>query len=293
MGAILPADYGHDGGVTELGTVSTAERDALAAADASGVRVVELRDLAGFQLAVDLFESVWGSAPMNRDMLRALGKAGNYVSGAFRGDLLVGACAAFFGPPGGAAMHSHVAAVAPGQHGRHVGFAVKLHQRAWALRRGVTRITWTYDPLVHRNAYFNLAKLGATAAAYLVNFYGPMHDAINGDDESDRLLVDWDLLAPPGATATPDLETLRAQGAVTGLSMDDQGNPVVGSTAGPVVLVGVPPEVETLRRADPAAARAWRYALRTVLGGLLADGGRVTGFARSGWYVVETATARA
>lgn len=287
--------------MTELahGSDGTAEQAALAAAESSGIRVVELRDLAGFQLAVELFERVWGSPPMNRDMMRALSKAGNYVSGAFRGDDLVGACAAFCGPPGRpgppgqAAMHSHVAAVAPGLHGRHVGYAVKLHQRAWALSRGITRISWTFDPLVHRNAYFNLAKLAATATEYLVNFYGPMQDAINSDDESDRLLVDWDLQADAvvracqGVPLTMDLASLRGQGAVTGLSMDAQGGPLVGSVAGPLVLVGVPPEVERLRRSDASAARAWRYALRTVLGGLLADGARVTGFVRSGWYVVS------
>lgn len=63
----------------------------------------------------------------------------------------------------------------------------------------------------------------------------------------------------------------------------------MGSVHGDVVLVGVPPDLKRLRRDDPAAARAWRYALRTVLGGLLDGGARVTGVDRSVRYVVSRA----
>ncbi|MYV97850.1 GNAT family N-acetyltransferase, partial [Streptomyces sp. SID3343] len=52
------------------------------------------------------------------------------------------------------------------------------------------------------------------------------------------------------------------------------------------LLVDVPADIEALRRTDPAAARAWRVAVREVLGGLLADGARVTGFHRKSCYVV-------
>jgi predicted GNAT superfamily acetyltransferase len=62
---------------------------------------------------------------------------------------------------------------------------------------------------------------------------------------------------------------------------------VRGTCAGDTVLVAVPPDVETLRATNPAAATEWRHAVREVLGGLLAAGGRVTGFDKSGWYVVE------
>jgi predicted GNAT superfamily acetyltransferase len=285
--------------MTELATADTAEaaRAADHAADQAGVRVRDLSDLAELELATALFGSVWpaepGGAPCTLDVMRALSKAGNYVSGAYQDRELVGACVGFFGPPAEASMHSHVAAVKPGLRGRNVGFAIKLHQRAWALRHGVTRVSWTFDPLVRRNAYFNLGKLGATAAEYLPNFYGPMYDEVNAGDESDRLVVDWDLSsdavvrAARGTPRTDELDELRGRGAITGLSADERGGPVVGSTAGPLVLVGVPPDIESLRRDDRETARAWRYALRTVLGGLLAGGGRVTGFVRTGWYVVR------
>ena len=88
-----------------------------------------------------------------------------------------------------------------------MGFALKLHQRAWALSRDVTTITWTFDPLVCRNAYFNVAKLAATPAEYLPDFYGEMDDVINGSDDSDRLLVHWPLAADSGDRACQGLRS--------------------------------------------------------------------------------------
>jgi predicted GNAT superfamily acetyltransferase len=73
------------------------------------------------------------------------------------------------------------------------------------------------------------------------------------------------------------------------LGAGENGRPVLGETygGGGTVLVGVPADVEGLRVSDPGAAKEWRLALREVLGGLLADGVRVTGFDRAGWYVLE------
>jgi predicted GNAT superfamily acetyltransferase len=228
-----------------------------------------------------LFESIWRSStpPVTAELMRALLKSGNYVAGAFDGEDLVGACAAFCSPPSESTLHSHIAGVAPGLRGRNIGHALKLDQREWALARGIRAITWTFDPLVRRNAHFNLAKLGADATAYLPDLYGHMSDDINAGGASDRLLVTWDLTAglPRVASAT---------GAVAlGISAD--GLPVRGTWSGNTVLVAVPPDVETLRATDPAAANEWRHAVREVLGGLLSAGARVTGFDRSGWYVVE------
>ncbi len=68
---------------------------------------------------------------------------------------------------------------------------------------------WTFDPLVRRNAWFNIAVLGAEVAEYLPSFYGSMTDAINAGDESDRLLVAWDVGRPVPDHATRRLTTSR------------------------------------------------------------------------------------
>ena len=185
----------------------------------------------------------------------------------------------------------------PAGLGRSVGFALKLHQRAWALRRGADVIAWTHDPLVRRSAYFNLAKLGARPAEYLRNLYGTMDDSINGGTETDRMLVRWGLrseLAVAACAAKPPAASAdepRARGTVVALSAGPDGRPVTAppSAREPgarALLVGVPADVETMRMTDPDAAVEWRSALRNVLAPLLAGGARVTGFDKSGWYVV-------
>jgi hypothetical protein len=55
-----------------------------------------------------------------------------------------------------------------------------------------------------------------------------------------------------------------------------------------VRLVGIPADIEAIRRTDPALALRWRHRLRAVLAPLMEDQEwRVTGFAKSGWYVLQ------
>ncbi|MFC4536629.1 GNAT family N-acetyltransferase [Sphaerisporangium dianthi] len=260
------------------------------AARRAGVQVRELREIAEFEQVVELFDGIWttepGHAPTNVELMIAFSHSGNYVSGAFGdGGDLVGASIGFFAAPSGTALHSHVTGCA---RGRGIGYALKLHQRAWALSRGLGVITWTYDPLVRRNAYFNIAKLGARPRRYLPSFYGAMEDAINAGDESDRLLAVWRLGDPEAEAACAGAARPPAvpAGAVVALAEQD-GRPVEGRVEGRVLLIGTPRDVETLRPRDPATAKAWRHAVRRVLGGLLGEGARVTGFTADGHYIVE------
>lgn len=268
-----------------------------AAALAADVSVREVTDLADMTAVVQLFATIWGrggNPPVSVELLRAFTKAGNYVGGAYDADgALVGACVGFFHAPAEDALHSHIAGVSPAVTGRHVGFALKLHQRAWALLRGVSEIAWTFDPLVGRNAYFNLVKLGAEPAEYLPNFYGPMLDTINGEDDSDRLLIRWRLLDPAvvvacdgGSTRAIAADELAA-GAVVALGTSGAGAPAPGRLDGVTSLVAVPRDIAALRATDPALAQQWRVAVRDVLMALVADGARITGFDRDGWYVVR------
>jgi predicted GNAT superfamily acetyltransferase len=287
---------------------------ALRTAAAAGVRIRELLELAELESMTRLFDTIWTPRPgstsqLRPDLMRALTKAGNYAAGAYdvvTGEL-IGACMGFFGPPAEASLHSHVAGVLPAGLGRAVGLALKVHQRAWCLSQGVTTIHWTFDPLIRRNAYFNLVKLGARPAEYLRNFYGEMNDSINGATETDRMLIHWDLrsdlavaacdghIAPASGTAERD------RGAMVALDMGAGGEPVPGPsetrTQGPggaaddVALVRVPADIEEIRSSDPALAAAWRGALRAALAPLMDNGARVTGFDRDGWYVVSTGSA--
>ena len=267
------------------------------AATTCGVDIRDLIELPDLQRVYELYEQIWrpdpANPPITTEFLRALSHSGNYVAGAYLGNDLVGACTGFFASPAGRALHSHVAGVASGLRGKNVGFALKTHQRAWALERGISVITWTFDPLVCRNAYFNVAKLGARPRTYLPDFYGKMHDSINGDGESDRLLMEWLLTdetvdrACQGHTVPADAAALRAAGAGVALDSDSQGLPVIADTQATTILVRVPRDIEGLRLSAGQCAGRWRVALRQVLGSLLEGGATVTGFDRSGWYVLQ------
>ena len=206
---------------------------------------------------------------------------------------MVGACVGFFQAPSEDALHRHIAGVSRAATGRSIGFALKLHQRAWALGHGVSEVAWTFDPLVSRNAYFNLTKLGALPDEYLPNFYGPMADGINAGDDSDRLLVRWRLRDPLVALAcagdgTPaSVADELAHGAAVALSVAADGEPVAGRLDGTVSLVAVPPDIDRVRATSPARAHRWRMAARETLTTLVAAGGRIEGFDRTGWYVVR------
>ncbi|MEU5954279.1 GNAT family N-acetyltransferase [Streptomyces sp. NPDC047525] len=287
----LSSDTGRTAGPGDV--VGEAVAAAESAARSARVSVCQLADLAHLEAVQDLYEGIWRpdgkNPPVTTELLRALTKAGSYVGGAFDGGELVGACVGFFSPPAAGALHSHIAGVAARMRGRSVGNALKLHQRAWALQRQVAEISWTFDPLVRRNAYFNLGKLAAAATEYLPNFYGQMNDGINGTDDTDRLLVTWRLAAPEVALACAGQRPAPrpTAGAVTALGVSPRESPVLGTLEGPTVLVAVPADIEQLRATDPARAADWRSALRDVLGGLLADGARITGFDRDGRYIVE------
>lgn len=247
-----------------------ATADADRAAARAGVRVAELHDLASLEAAGELLCQVWGAdSPdqlVNLSLLRALSHAGNYVAGAYRDDKLVAVAVAFLGE---GHLHSHITGVMRGGQGAGVGHVLKLHQRGWALRRGIPEIRWTFDPLVRRNAYFNLQKLGATVDEYLVDFYGELTDGINVGDPSDRLLAVWELAGD------------RATRAVAGtLPAADPAR--AGRT------VQLPEDIEALRPVDPAAALRWRHAVRDGLLAAFADGLVITGVTRDGLYVLNS-----
>lgn len=216
-----------------------------------------IRDLDTVELILDaqgLLDSIRGpQRVVDAGTLRALQQSGNYVVGLFDGEgddeRMVGASIAFFGEPGRRAMHSHITALIPEYRGRGWGRELKEHQRQWAFSREVGRITWTFDPLVARNAHFFLDVLGARVTGYSVNRYGIFGGGDAGD-ESDRLDVEWalaDIAKPPAADAV--VETLE-----------------------------IPSDIESLRGSDPGAAHEWRTRLRAEMEHLLGRGLRVAGF---------------
>jgi predicted GNAT superfamily acetyltransferase len=256
----------------------------------------------------DLFDQVWGATTsvVGMELIRAIGHAGGYVAAAYEDEAVVGGSLGFLGRHLGApSLHSHVTGILPGVRRTGIGRAMKLHQRSWAAANGLTWVTWTFDPLVRRNAWFNLGVLGAVVHEYLVDFYGPIDDAINAGDESDRCLVSWPLAgeravaASHGAAVEPDLEDLRERGApvLLGLARESPAGEAApgapdlaplrgGAPASGSFLLRVPEDVVAIRATDRALASRWRRAVRVTMGEAIARGFAATGITRSGWYVL-------
>ena len=268
---------------------------------------VELSSFDDIRQLADLFADVWvrlGAPPISSDVLKALAHSGNYVVGAYHERRLIAGLVGWLGgdPRHELHMHSHILGVLPGSESHGLGFELKQHQRGWCLVRGVKVIEWTTDPLVRRNGYFNLTKLGARAPEYLINVYGEMRDGINAGEESDRLLMRWHLdsneaeAAAAGGAKEPDVEALMASGAQVVLSVDESQAPAstpLSLTLSPEagegnpILVQVPEDIVALRREQPGVARSWRVAVREALTTLLSAGYEITGATRDGWYVLE------
>ncbi|GAT71615.1 hypothetical protein MHM582_0079 [Microbacterium sp. HM58-2] len=216
-----------------------------------------IRDLDTVELILDaqgVLDAIRGrERVIDAGTLRALQQSGNYVVGLFDGEgedeRMVGASIAFFGEPGRRAMHSHITALLPEYRGRGWGRELKEHQRQWAFSRDVGQITWTFDPLVARNAHFFLTVLGARVTGYSVNVYGIFGGGDAGD-ESDRLDVKW---------ALADIAKPPAEDAV-------------------VAALEIPTDIEAMRETDPDAAHEWRLRLRAEMEELLGRGLRIAGF---------------
>lgn len=229
-----------------------------------------------------LFATVWpDGATYPPELLRAIAHSGGYVAGLYDRGALVAASVALLARAGDELLlHSHVTGVLPGAEHAGRGFVLKQHQRAWAREQGLAAVTWTFDPLVRRNAWFNLGKLGAVGVAYVEDFYGPLPDTINRGDASDRLVVRWPVEdAPPG---TP------GRGADV---VDSSGEVRPAPDGADVLNAWTPADIVTLRRCSPADATRWRLALRAGLGGALGRGYHATACTRDGCYTLRYAGA--
>jgi predicted GNAT superfamily acetyltransferase len=266
-------------------------------ADAISIHPVE--DLEQARAAAELFDRVWGEQRViGTPLLWAMASHGGQVLGAFQGDRIVGAQVGVIGlHDGRPTLHSHITGVLAEVQHHGVGYMLKTAQRDWCLERGIDRVTWTFDPMVARNAYFNLVKLGAVAIRFHREYYGDMQDAFNRGDRSDRLEVVWELDSERVRNALGPRERQEsAKENVPGsfdvwheLVMNDDGRPVTHelNPAQEKVSIAVPEQYHALRAEDPERARAWRDAVGEALETALAHGYRVVSFVRKAGYVLE------
>ena len=198
------------------------------------------------------------------NLLQAMIHSGAYLSGAFIDSNCVGAAFAFPATTGGLHLHSHMTAVLDSFRDKGIGHALKVDQYKWAKQNNYKEITWTFDPLVARNAKLNILKLGVDISAYYPNFYGDMPDELNAGDESDRVMASLKVVG--------DTPTSRS---------------VISTPDKSAVLIAIPDDIVAIRGKDLAENLRWRRSVRDEFVSALARGGKVIGFSTNNEYVVQ------
>jgi len=234
----------------------------------------------------------WGEKPgytVPDHVLTAIEKNGGVLLGAYDGDLLLGYTLGWLGivnpddklpAEGQLKLVSHMTGVIDGYRNKRIGYKLKLAQRDWALDRGLDLITWTYDPLESRNAYFNIHLLACTCQTYYCDYYGEMTDEMNRGTISDRFRVDWQITSDHvidrisqnknSKRKRESIKDLLASGSqLLNPARFDQGKwalPVEKMKA-PIkgqILVEIPADIQAVRKTAPDIARLWRLHTREI-----------------------------
>jgi predicted GNAT superfamily acetyltransferase len=221
---------------------------------------------------------------------------GGLVLGAFEDEKLVGFVFGFPGfeslPDGPHPIHcSHMLGILPAYRDSGLGFALKRAQWQMVRHQGLNRIIWTYDPLLSRNAQLNIAKLGAVCNTYLRTQYGEMRDGLNAGLPSDRFQVDWWI-----RTRRVERRLSKRSRGTLGLAQFQKAetqllySPATRSNGlilppetfslpnDHLALAEIPPDFLSLKAADLALARDWRFFSREVFETCFAAGFLVTDF---------------
>jgi len=233
----------------------------------SNISIRPLTSLPDQALGRMIFDHTWAmdaGTEITPNLLQAMVHSGAYLSGAFIDGQCVGAAFAFPATTGGPHLHSHMTAVIDKFRDKGIGHALKVDQYKWAKQNNYKEITWTFDPLVARNAKLNILKLGVDISAYYPNFYGDMPDELNAGDESDRVMASLKVV---GDAPTPR----------TAISAPDKS----------AVLIEIPSDIVAIRVKDIAENLRWRRLVRDEFVGVLARGGKVVGFSVNNEYVVQ------
>jgi chorismate synthase len=253
----------------------------------AGPRRIHIRPVTSrqeFAACAALQAEVWGSEYNDVVPASIMQVATKYVGGLVLGaftdaDELVGFLFGLTGVDGGEIVHwSHMLGVRDVARDLGIGRMLKEAQRAELAKRGVNRMSWTYDPLIARNAHLNLNRLGARVTAYVPNLYGASSSPRHNGIATDRFIVTLDTHAEaPSADAfVPASEPLPVLTRVP-----QAGDTAVDLSAPPPALwIEIPADFQQVIERAPADAVAWRETVRTHFQWALGLDYEVTGLQR-------------
>jgi len=245
---------------------------------------IEIRDLkshADYEICVDLQKQTWGenfTEIVPPTVLMVAQKIGGLAAGAFDSNgEMVGFIFGQAGELNGKSINwSQMLGVRSELRGKGLCLELKMYHRVFCLANNVAAVYWTYDPLVARNAHFNLNKLGAKIDQYVLDFYPENNGSVlHQGMPLDRFVVEWPVKELGekkqfGSSDSPIVNT--SDGKITGTTVD---------FAWPVeceVRVEIPPDIEKILVEEPALAQQWRLNTRAAFSHYLQKGYRVVGF---------------
>jgi predicted GNAT superfamily acetyltransferase len=173
-------------------------------------------------------------------------------------------------------VYMHMLGVCPEAQSRGLGYMLLMTLRERSLQKGLTRISWTYDPLVTANARLYLSKIdGTSVRSFTSNMYGYLRSGSRrkGQEPTDRCEVTWDLM---------NADNIAIGDAVNILSIDDDGSPHLepyDSNARSFAL-HVPEDYVEMMERHCELALQWRFAVREAMLGLFGRGFHITRFVR-------------
>ncbi len=255
-----------------------------------GTEIRHVRTHEEFVACVELQAATWGAGfreTVPATILKIAQRLGGVSAGAFAADgTLLGFVFGMTGIERGEVVHwSDMLAVRADQQDHGLGRRLKAFQREAVRAIGAARMYWTYDPLVARNAHFNLNRLGARVAEYVPDMYGTeTGSALHSGFGTDRFIVVWPLAerdgvppseAPQDAGDAPILNDGAPTGADGDLSRFDRALP-------PRVRVEIPPDILQVQAASVEQAAGWRAGSRAALQWAFAHGYLVERFVSDG-----------
>jgi predicted GNAT superfamily acetyltransferase len=253
---------------------------------------IVIRDIESFEemrAVEELQKEIWEFADLDvvpRTIFVASREVGAVLVGAYDGSALVGFVYGFPGYENGQGVHhSHMLAVKPEYRSLNLGYKLKLAQRDRVLAQHINQITWTFDPLQSRNAYFNFAKLGVIADSYRVDFYGEATSSFLHQAGTDRLWVSWLIDGERVRERLKDERKLSTlpHGARPLVEVGiDLAPKITESTdlRGRYLVIEIPADINALQVEKPGLAVEWRNATRWAFSHAMTQGYLVEEFYR-------------
>lgn len=241
----------------------------------STIVIRDIESVSELRAVETLQKDVWGCADLDvvpLTMFVAGREVGATVIGAYDGSSLVGFVYGFTGYENGQVTHhSHMLAVRPSYRNHDLGFKLKLAQRERVLAQGISRITWTFDPLQSLNAHLNFGKLGVIADTYKTNFYGETTSSFLHQIGTDRLWVTWLIDSQRvrerlQVVTTGNKPLIEPENAPTLVQVSSGCVPKTNQSSEILVneylSIEIPGGINTLQHEHPQLALEWREATR-------------------------------